>query len=419
MKVKLIYPRVIKGDTDVYLPYLWFPLITFPILAAYTPPDVEVEIIDEVIEDIDFDDPVDLVGLTAMTYSVHRAYEIAGEYRKRGVKVVMGGFHATAQPAEVKEYVDAVVTGEGEETWPRVIEDFKKGALKPYYASETYFDMARYKTPRLELLSRYCPPYEKYTPPFYPTLNIVEMSRGCPFECDFCAVTNFHGKKYRFRPVADVLNEIRYRKLQSRQRHISINDDNVFGSKTYFRELLQGLKKLNITWGAQMSINVAKDPEMLDLLVDSGCQSIGFGLETLSQQSLDSVHKVTNKVAEYDEIFQRVRNYKLRIFLGMMVGLDYDDESIFEKTLAWLKTQLDVVIFANIHIITPFPGTALHQRLMKENRLIDFDWKNYDTRHVVFKPRLMSEETLYQGFKWLLDNMREVNLENWKQWYIK
>ncbi len=271
----------------------------------------------------------------------------------------------------------------------------------------------------MELLSKYWKPADQYEPPYYPSLNVIEVSRGCPFKCSFCAVTNFYGKKYRFRPVADVLNEIRYRKLQSRQRHISINDDNVFGSKTYFRELLQGLKKLNITWGAQMSINVAKDPEMLALLVDSGCQSIGFGLETLSLQSLDRVHKVTNKVDEYDEIFQRVRNYKLRIFLGMMVGLDYDDESIFEKTLAWLKTQLDVVIFANIHIITPFPGTALYHRLMKENRLIDFDWKNYDTRHVVFKPRLMSEETLYRGFKWLLDNMREVNLENWKQWYIK
>ena len=191
MKVKLIYPGIEKGDQEVFLPYLWFPLITFPILAAYTPADVEVEIIDEVIEAIDFDDPVDLVGLTAMTYSVHRAYEIAAEYRKRGVKVVMGGFHASAVPEEAKEYVDTVVIGEGEETWPRVLEDFKNGSLKPLYTSNRFFDMTTYKTPKLELLSKYCPSYEHYSPPYYPTLNIVEISRGCPFECEYCFLLSY------------------------------------------------------------------------------------------------------------------------------------------------------------------------------------------------------------------------------------
>lgn len=418
MKVKLIYPGIEKGNQEVFLPYLWFPLNSFPILAAYTPEDIDLEIIDEVIEPIDFDDPVDLVGLTAMTYSVHRAYEIAAEYRKRGITVVMGGFHASAVPGETQKHVDTVVVGEGEETWPRVLEDFKKGRLKPLYTSDHFFDMTTYKTPRMDLLAKYCPSYDHYSPPYYPTLNIVEISRGCPFECDFCAVTNFHGKKYRLRPIADVLKEIRFRKLQSRQRYIAINDDNLFGNKAYFRELLVGLTKLNVTWGAQMSVNVASDEDMLSLLRDSGCQSVGFGIESLSQESLDSIHKKTNKVKEYDELFDRVRKHNLKVYLGMMVGMDHDDESTFEKILDWLKSQMDVIIFANIHIITPLPGTTLYRRLLKENRIIDFDWKNYDTKHVVFKPRLMSGETLYQGFNMLLTEMQKVNLENWKKWYI-
>ncbi len=417
MKVKLIYPKVAKKSIEVFLPYLWFPLLTFPVLAAYTPADVDVEIIDETIQEIDFDDPVDLVGLTAFTYTAARAYEIAAEYRRRGVKVVMGGFHASAVPDEAKEHVDAVVIGEGEETWPAVIHDFKSGNLQPFYKSQHLFDMKNYKRPRLDLLSRYCPSYENYTPPFYPTLNIIEMTRGCPFECDFCAVTNFYGKKYRARPIDDVLAEIRTLKLQSRQRYISFSDDNIYGSKSYFRELLEGLRKLNIQWGGQVGIDVARDPDVLAMMADSGCRSVGIGIESLDQDSLKSIHKLNNKVDEYDYLFDQLNRHRIKAYIGMMVGLDHDDESIFERTLDWVNRHLDVIIFANFHILTPLPGTALYKKLLDQDRLIDFDWNHYDTKHLVFKPRAMSPGALENGYKWLMEKIEPINLTNWKKWF--
>lgn len=420
MKVKLIYPSVIKEykEGEVFFSDLWFPLLTFPILAAYTPDDVEVEIIDEAIEAVDFDDPVDLVGLTAMTHTVPRAYRIADEYRKRGVKTVMGGFHVTTLPDEAQKYVDSVVLGEGEEVWPQVVEDFKKGQLKPRYTSPGLFDVTSYKTPRVELLSKYLLPPETYNPPYYPSLNIIEVSRGCPFKCSYCAVANFYGKKHRLRPLEDVLQEIRLRKLQSRMRFIAFSDDNLYGNKTYFRELLNGLKKMNINWAAQMSLNIARSPDLLTLMVESGCQTLGFGIESINQESLISVNKLTNKVDEYDELLERVKKYNIRIFFAIMLGFDYDDDSIFEKTSQWVKKHIDSIIYLNFHILTPLPGTGVYHQLLKENRIFDFDWRHYDTRHVVYKPRLMSPETLYNGYKKLIEEFIPITNANWKKWYL-
>lgn len=420
MKIKLIYPKaVFGGEREVYLPHLWFPLITFPILAAYTPGEIEVEIVDEVIEAVDFDAPADLVGLTAMTISVYRAYEIADAFRQRGVKVIMGGFHASALPEEALQHVDAVAIGEGETIWPDIIRDFQAGKLKQIYRSDHYFDMADYRTPRMDLLQKYCPPYEEYKPPYYPTLNIVEISRGCPHRCDYCAVGHFYGSSYRFRPLESVFNEIRHRKQESRQRFISFNDDNIFGSKSYFRDLMTGLARLNINWGAQMSINVARDEENLELMAASGCQSIGVGIESLNQESLASVNKTTNIVDEYDRLFAAFRKYKLQVYLGLMVGFDQDDSSVFPLIDKWLDQHRDVIIFANVHILTPFPGTRIFEQFKADNRLLHTDWRCFDTRHVVYRPERMTPDELQSGYQALQAKVESLNLTNWKQWYSK
>ena len=421
MKIKLIYPSVVKEykKGEVFFTELWFPLLTFPILAAYTPGDVEVEIIDEAIEDIDFDDPVDLVGLTAMTHTINRAYRIADEYRKRGVKTVIGGFHVTVFPDEALEHVDAVVLGEGENTWPQVMEDLKKGQLKSRYTSPGLFDMAKYRTPKVELLSRYLKPPDQYEPPYYPSLNVIEVSRGCPFKCSYCAVANFYGKKHRLRPVEDVLKEIRLRKLQSRLRFIAFSDDNLYGNPAYFRELLKGLKKLNVNWSSQISLNIARSPDLLPSMVESGCQTVGFGIESINQESLKSVNKHNNKVDEYDELLEQVKKYNIRIFFAMMLGFDHDDESIFEKTSQWVKKHIDSIIYLNFHILTPLPGTAVYHQFKKENRIFDFNWRHYDTRHVVYKPKLMSAETLYRGYKKLLEELVPITNTNWEKWYLR
>lgn len=408
---------MVREEGEMFVHELWYPLLTFPILAVHTPDDVEVEIIDEAIEAIDFDDPVDLVGITSMTHSAPRAYQVADEYRKRGIKTVMGGFHASALPEEALEHVDTVVIGEGEETWPVVVEDFKKRQLKTRYTSPGLFDMTKYKIPRVELLTKYLSPVDQYKPPYYPSLNVIEVSRGCPNRCSFCAVTNFHGARHRFRRVEDVLNEIRHRKLQNRMRFFPFCDDNLYGSKTYFIELLKGLKKLNINWFSQISINVARSPDLLRMMEDSGCQTVCFGIESINQQSIDSVNKFTNKVEQYDELFERVKKYKINIAFTMILGLDYDDETIFEKTYNWLEKHLDSIILVNPHILTPYPGTPLYRQLIEENRIIDRNWSHYDHRQVVYQPRLMSPETLLNGYRWLMGKVKAVNYSNWQKRY--
>jgi len=419
MKVKFIYPSVIeqyKGD-EMLVPQMRYPLLTFPVLAAHTPADIDIEIIDESIEAIDFDEPVDLVGLTAMTYSAPRAYEIADRYRKRGVKTVMGGFHVSALPEEAQEHVDTIVIGEGEEVWPSVVEDFKKGQLKPRYTSPGLLDMAKYKTPRLDLLKKYLYTSETYTFPYYAFLNVIEVSRGCPYKCGFCSVSKFYGRKHRFRPIKDVMEDIRRRKLQSRMRFISFSDANLYGNKSHFKELLKGLKKLNIKWSSQISIDVAKSPEILSLMAESGCQSVCFGIESISQESLNSVDKATNKVEEYDKLLERMKNYNIYVALTMIMGFDHDDDSIFERTYSWVKKHLDSVILVHPHILTPYPGTAVYRQFLKENRIVDFDWRHYDHWHVVYKPGLMSAGTLYKGYRWLLDKLKPVNSQNWQKWF--
>ncbi|MCX6579192.1 MAG: radical SAM protein [Candidatus Aminicenantes bacterium] len=422
MKIRCIHPsRVADAESRkaIYPRNLWYPSLAFPILAVHTPVDVEMEIIDETIEDLNFDDPVDLVAITAMTPTVGRAYEIAHRYRERGVKTVMGGFHASALPDEAGRHVDCVAVGEGELVWPQIIEDFKNGQLKPRYTAGSLFDMTRYKPPRVELLSKYWKPADQYEPPYYPSLNVIEVSRGCPFKCSFCAVSNFYGEKHRYRPVEDVLDGIRRRKLESRDRVISFSDDNLYGNKPYFKKLLSGLKKLNITWTSMISINVAHSPEILQMMADSGCQAIGLGIESLDQECLKSVNKSNNKVEDYDRLFKLIDAHHIKIYLAMMVGFDHDDETVFEKIHDWLKNRMEYIVYCNCHILTPFPGTILHRQVSKENRITDFDWDHYDCRHVVYEPRQMSADTLLKGFVWLRSNLEAMSIERWKELHLK
>lgn len=425
MKIRLIYPSSLKqgqgaSNKDIHLrfhPQMWFPLITFPILAAYTPEGAEIEITDEMIDDIDYDAPVDMVGLTCMTHTAPRAYEIAGEFRKRGVTTVIGGFHVSALPEEALEHVDCVVIGEGEESWPKAVNDFKRGNLQRIYRSQGLFNMEKYRTPRMDLLSKYCPSFQHYQPPYYPSLNIVEISRGCPFRCDYCAVANFYGSRHRLRPLESVFQEIRQHKLKSRDRFICFNDDNLFGSRSYFRELIKGLKPMNVEWSAQMSLDVARDPEMLRSMAEAGCRSIGIGIESISQESLSSVNKRTAKADEYDLLFRRVRDVGVKIFLSLMVGFDSDNESVFDRTMSWLMHHLDTVIYTNFHILTPLPGTVVYKRLNSEKRIFDFDWRHYDTKHLVFEPRGMTADALRNGFQRICAEMHDFNMSNWKRFY--
>jgi radical SAM superfamily enzyme YgiQ (UPF0313 family) len=387
MKIVLISPEIEDSNlrfSKKEARSFWFPRLSLVSLASLVPSGVDVKIIDETVENIDFDMAVDLVGISVMTYHAPRAYEISSRFRSRGIKVVLGGIHPTALPEEAIRHADSVVIGEAEETWPILLEDFKKGGLKPFYKQERLTSLENLPIQRLDLLK----------PGAYMTNNCVQNSRGCPHGCDFCSVTNFFGKSYRFRPVKDVIKEVE----SLPGDYLVFVDDNIAGNKKYARELFSALKPLKKKWGSQCSLTLANDPELLKLAAESGCGAMFVGIETLSQDNLLGVNKGFNRVSSYEELIKRFHDNGIMINAGIIFGFDNDDESVFEKTVCFLeKNRIGLVLFS---ILTPLPGTGFYKKVEREGRIIDRDWSHYDGRHVVFKPKLMTPDTLEDGFYW-------------------
>jgi len=387
MKVLLINPEN-KKSIFAYRPEdvkaFWFPKLSMPTIAAYTPSDVDVKIVDECVQDIDFNADVDLVGISVMTFLSTRAYEIAAKFRARGVKVVLGGIHVSMCPDEAALHADSVVVGEAEKTWPMLIEDFRRGEMKPMYVEKDLSDLQALPIPRRDLLK----------PGAYWTTNCVQTSRGCPFDCDFCTVTVFGGNQFRLRPVDEVVEEVR----RLNKKFVVFVDDNIAGHKAYAKQLFKALIPLKITWGSQASLTMARDPELMELAAKSGCTGLFIGVETISTENLASANKRFNKVDKYREEFARFHDYGMQIMTGMIFGFDNDDETVFERTVEFLESnRIELTMF---NILTPLPGTNLYKKMIEEGRIIDRNWENYDGRHVVFQPKLMSPETLQEGFYW-------------------
>ena len=363
---------------------LWFAHLTLTTLAALTPPEIEVKITDENVEPIDFEEEVDLVGITGMVMHARRAYEIARRFRVRGIPVVMGGPHASSLPQEAKEHVDAVVIGEAEEVWKGLLDDLRNGALKPFYKADDFSSMKGLPHPRLDLLRREA----------YYTTHCVQATRGCPHQCDFCHVTHFFGKTYRCRPIGEVMEEVK--RLEG--DFLVFIDDNIAGNRRYAKELFSQLRPLKKKWASQASITLAKDPELLRLAAESGCVSLFLGIESLSPENLKDVHKSFNQVSEFEEGIKVLHDHDIMILAGFIFGLDHDDEGIFERTLRFCeKNRIEL---PNFFILTPLPGTVLFEKMESEGRLLHKDWSQYNGGTVVFKPKLMTEETLQQGFHW-------------------
>ncbi len=386
MKLLLIQPSHLLNGGQVYRPrWPWLPGLTMPTIAALTPPDVEVTIFDEYVQEIDFDAPVDLVGLTAVITQSTRAYQIADEFRRRGVSVVMGGHHASALPEEALQHCDAVVIGEAEGIWPTVIEDAKRGKLEPLYRSNGYPSLEGLPRPRLSLL-----PLRRYRIPFFP----VQTTRGCPFHCNFCAVTSFFGGAYRFRPVEEVVEEVK----AIGSRNIFFVDDNIAANPSHAKKLFQALIPLRLRWASQANVTIANDPELLALAVKSGCISLFIGLESLSEANLKQVGKTFNRPAEYPEAIRRIQKAGIHIMASFIFGLDDDDETVFERTVHFLEENR--LPLASFFAYVPLPGTRAAQRMEEEGRIIERDWAKYDDAHALFLPRRMSPQTLEEGLWW-------------------
>lgn len=387
MKIRLIQPSQLNeaGEPRKF-EKMFLPTLTLPTVAALTPSGIDIGITTEFVEEIDFDEDVDLVGVTAQTCQAPRAYEIGDEFRKRGRKTIMGGIHASACPEEALQHFDSVFIGEAEDRWEQVLDDVKAGNMKRIYKSDSKPDLSRLAVPRYDLLN-----YNHYViPPFARTpLISIQATRGCPHRCDFCSVRKFWGPKIRNKPVSHVLKEIETIKPS----RIFFSDDNICANPKYAKELFRALKPLKIRWASQMSTTVMKDPELIELAGESGCHETLLGIESVNEKVLKSIHKSFNKVNEYGEIFTRMKNAGILVQVLVIVGWDEDTPDSLRRMI---DTFLDMDInYVYMSVLTPLPGTPLFEKLDSEKRLPHKDWSFYDITHVAFEPKQMSAGDLW------------------------
>jgi radical SAM superfamily enzyme YgiQ (UPF0313 family) len=382
MKVKLISPAYVdEKRRGMQGKVFQLPPFSLAAVAAATPDDVEVQIIDESIEPIFYESDCDLVGITVLTRFAPHAYEIAQRFREKGVKVVLGGMHPSAVPEEAINYANSVVIGEAENVWELLLNDFKQNKLKKFYKSETYPDLSKISPPRRDLFKK-----NRY---FF--TNIVQTTRGCPFNCNFCSLTKFFGVKYRTRPVESIVNEVK----NLNTNFIGFLDDNIFGNPTYSKKLLSALKKENINWISQGSLNIVKDPGLLKLTAQSGCRGLFVGLESADPESLIQMNKKFLKPSAFKEAIDKLHDVGISVLGAFVLGNDNEDESIFQRTLEFAKKiKIDLAQFS---VLTPFPGTNLYNKLIKENRIFDFNWEKYTCGTPVFKPLKMTVSKLKEG----------------------
>lgn len=365
--------------------------LALPTLAALTPSDVEVVLTDENVEPINFDEKIDLAGITGMTCVIPRSYEIADEYRKRGVPVVMGGIHVSMLADEAIQHCDSVVIGEAEEIWGEVIRDAQKKNLQRFYRTPRFPDLTNTPMPRWDLLKN-----DKYC---YFT---IQTGRGCPYDCEFCSVKEFNGREYRHKKIEKVIEEVQVLQRIDSKKLMFFTDDNLLAVPKYTEELMNELIPLKIkSWWCQSSVNRLKDDKLLNLMYKAGCRVVFVGFESVSQKSLDAMNKSqVNNVAEYKETVNRVHSHRIAVFGSFVLGGDDDDESIFEETANFIKETN--IAFSMINIITPLPGSRLNKRLEEEGRILHKNWERYALESTSFIPRLMSDKTLTKNFKCLL-----------------
>ena len=360
------------------------PPLVLPLLAGLTPPDVEVRLVDENVEAVDTSADVDWVAITCMTASAPRAYAIADAFRQRQIPVVMGGIHPTVLPDEAAAHADAAVVGEAEPLWGEVLGDLAAGRLRPRYRRGGYAELAGLPLPRRDLLR-----VERYL-----TTNVVQTARGCPNACSFCTVSAVSGRRYRFRPVGEVIEEV-----SSLGGWVGFVDDNITGHARRAKELFEALIPLKRRWIGQADLTMARDPELLSLAARSGCQAMFVGLESLSQENLRATHKSPNEGTDMEEAIRTIHKAGIEIIGSFVLGLDGDDRSVFARTVEFAQRQK--LVAAQFAVLTPFPGTEMRRQLKGENRILDHDWSHYTMSNVVFRPRHMTDRELRAGQKYV------------------
>jgi radical SAM superfamily enzyme YgiQ (UPF0313 family) len=336
---------------------------------------------DDRIEDIDYDERTDIAAITVETFTAKRSYQIAGEFKKRGVPVVMGGFHPTLLPGEAIQHADSVVIGEAEELWGKVLEDASSGKLEKFYQSQQRPSLKGLKPDRSIFKGK------KYLP-----LNLVEFGRGCNYRCEFCSISEFFKHTYNHRPVADVIEEIEG--LET--KNVFFVDDNIIAEPATSRELFKELRPLKIRWCSQASLRYLLDEDLLRLMQRSGCIGVLVGLESLERKNLEQMHKGLNQNMDcYRQALKKLRKYGLAVYATFVFGYGQDDVSSFRETLAFSKEQK--FFFCAFNHLVPFPGTPLYERLRKAGRLLYDTWwldPDYSFGKLAFCPERLSPQEL-------------------------
>jgi radical SAM superfamily enzyme YgiQ (UPF0313 family) len=422
MRVTIVHPCIgrRRGDRGYVRTWQMEPLPAAT-LAGLTPRDVEVCFYDDRMEAIPFDEATNLVAMSVETYTAKRAYQIASEYRRRKVPVVMGGFHPSLCPEEVGRYAEAVVIGEAEELWPQVLDDARHCKLEKFYRSAKRPPLAGLRPDRSIFRGK------RYLP-----IGLVEAGRGCHFKCDFCAVQTVFSQSQTRRPVDEIIAELE--KIRREKKLFFFVDDNITSNLEQAKEFFRALIPLQIRWVGQSSINAAHDEEFLDLLRRSGCMGVLIGFESLNSKNLAAMNKTFNTArGGFTKALQNLRKHRIRLYGTFVFGYDGDTPECFDETVDFAEEHAFYI--AAFNHLTPFPGTPLYRRLATENRLLYEAWwldDRYSYNRIPFQPYGISPEELQRGclaarrkfYSWKsiarrsLDSVNRANGFMWRNFYL-
>lgn len=389
-RVLLIAPTALDFDgRPIKKRKLYLPGLTLISLAAVTPEEIDLTLVNESIQDIPFNENWDLVGVTGMGSGLKRAWQVGDAFRAKGIPVVIGGIAASLSPKHWSlEHADYFISGEAEETWPRFLADFISGNARQEYPMLKRPDINTLPLPRYDLM----PKGERglWRP--------VQATRGCPFPCEFCSIQTYFDRGYRKRPIDQIIYNVREAK-RTGSNYITFIDDNIGVDWKFFEELMKALIPEKIYWASQCSLHIGDKPDMLELAFKSGCRILSFGVESVNPKSVESVGKTFNHPENYSMLLARVRKAGIIVSSEMIVGMEDDTEATFEHTYRFLMENK--IPLPRIYILTPVPGTQMYNEFEAENRIFDYDLANYNGGKAVFKPRKMNAETL-QKYYWKL-----------------
>ena len=413
MRLTIVHPAIGHRKNEKYIRSWQMEPLPAAVIAGLTPDDIDIQFYDDRLEQIMFDVPTDAVVISIETYTAKRVYQIASEYRKRNVPVILGGFHATLVPEEVEQYAESIVIGEAESIWLTVIDDLRHGTLQKRYQSNSRPDLSETKVDRSIFEGK------RYLP-----IGLIETGRGCKFPCDFCAIQTFFDRTHRQRPTENIIDEIK--SVKDKNKVFFFVDDNFAGNINGAKPLLRELKKLNIRWITQMSINAAHDEEFLSLLNASGCTGVLIGFESLNQDNLKSMKKNFNLMkGGYDVAMSNLRKYNIRVYATFVFGYENDTYQSFEDTVEFAIAQKFYI--AAFNHLTPFPGTPLYKRLQAEDKLRYSAWwlddryryndvpffSNQLEPHEITRMCVEARKKFYSFSSILRRSMSPVNRKDW------